>query len=103
MMRDTQRALDSARSTHSTDDRRCHCRRLLPGRLHAHGLRSRRRLGRRETGQRGGDALARDGFIPPVVPMDVLYLQRKFGGMFLLGARLRAKLPVRDIMERYLD
>jgi predicted unusual protein kinase regulating ubiquinone biosynthesis (AarF/ABC1/UbiB family) len=52
--------------------------------------------------QRGGEALARDGFIPPVVPMDVLYLQRKFGGMFLLGARLRAKLPVREIMERYL-
>jgi predicted unusual protein kinase regulating ubiquinone biosynthesis (AarF/ABC1/UbiB family) len=53
--------------------------------------------------QRGGEALARDGFIPPVVPMDVLYLQRKFGGMFLLGARLRAKLPVREIMEQYLD
>jgi predicted unusual protein kinase regulating ubiquinone biosynthesis (AarF/ABC1/UbiB family) len=53
--------------------------------------------------QRGGEALARDGFIPPVVPMDVLYLQRKFGGMFLLGARLRAKLPVREIIERYLD
>ena len=53
--------------------------------------------------QRGGEVLARDGFIPPVVPMDVLYLQRKFGGMFLLGARLRAQLPVADIMARYLD
>ncbi len=52
--------------------------------------------------QRGGEALARDGFIPPVVPMDVLYLQRKFGGMFLLGARLRAKLPVARIMVPYL-
>ncbi len=53
--------------------------------------------------QRGGEALARDGFIPPVVPMDVLYLQRKFGGMFLLGARLRAKLPVAKIMAPYLE
>jgi predicted unusual protein kinase regulating ubiquinone biosynthesis (AarF/ABC1/UbiB family) len=53
--------------------------------------------------QRGGEALARDGFIPPVVPMDVLYLQRKFGGMFLLGARLRAKLPVAQIMAPYLE
>ena len=52
--------------------------------------------------QRGGEALARDGFVPPVVPMDVLYLQRKFGGMFLLGARLRAKLPVARIMAPYL-
>jgi predicted unusual protein kinase regulating ubiquinone biosynthesis (AarF/ABC1/UbiB family) len=51
--------------------------------------------------QCGGEALARDGFIPPVVPMDVLYLQRKFGGMFLLGARLRAKLPVAQIMAPY--
>jgi predicted unusual protein kinase regulating ubiquinone biosynthesis (AarF/ABC1/UbiB family) len=53
--------------------------------------------------QRGGEALARDGFIPPVVPMDVLYLQRKFGGMFLLGSRLRTKLPVADIMAPYLE
>ncbi|KIN73452.1 ABC1 kinase family protein [Sulfitobacter guttiformis] len=53
--------------------------------------------------QRGGEALARDGFIPPVVPMDVLYLQRKFGGMFLLGARLGTKLPVADMMRRYLE
>tara|TARA_R110002020_G_scaffold52767_2_gene147989 strand:+ start:6528 stop:7847 length:1320 start_codon:yes stop_codon:yes gene_type:complete len=52
--------------------------------------------------QRGGEALARDGFVPPVLPMDVLYLQRKFGGMFLLGARLKVRLPVADIMRAYL-
>lgn len=52
--------------------------------------------------QRKGEALARDGFVPPAVPMDVLYLQRKFGGMFLLGARLRAKLPVADMLATYL-
>ena len=52
--------------------------------------------------QRGGEALARDGFVPPVLPMDVLYLQRKFGGMFLMGARLKVRLPVADIMRAYL-
>ena len=46
-----------------------------------------------------GEALARDGFVPPVVPMEVLYLQRKFAGMFLLGARLRAQLPVADMLR----
>jgi predicted unusual protein kinase regulating ubiquinone biosynthesis (AarF/ABC1/UbiB family) len=53
--------------------------------------------------QRQGEALARDGFVPPVVPMDVLYLQRKFGGMFLLGSKLGAKLPVADMLAPYLD
>ncbi|WP_299028607.1 AarF/ABC1/UbiB kinase family protein [uncultured Sulfitobacter sp.] len=50
-----------------------------------------------------GETLARDGFVPPAVPMDVLYLQRKFGGMFLLGARLRAKLPVADMLAPYIE
>ena len=49
-----------------------------------------------------GEALARDGFVPPVLPMEVLYLQRKFAGMFLLGARLRAKLPVADMLRAHL-
>ena len=53
--------------------------------------------------QRRGEALAKSGFVPPAVPMDVLYLQRKFGGMFLLGARLRAKLPVADMLAPYLS
>jgi predicted unusual protein kinase regulating ubiquinone biosynthesis (AarF/ABC1/UbiB family) len=53
--------------------------------------------------QQEGEALARDGFVPPLVPMDVLYLQRKFGGMFLLGARLRARLPVADMLAPYLN
>lgn len=49
-----------------------------------------------------GEALARDGFVPPVLPMEVLYLQRKFAGMFLLGARLKAKLPVADMLRARL-
>ena len=52
--------------------------------------------------QQEGEALAHDGFVPPVVPIDVLYLQRKIAGMFLLGARLRAKLPVAEILFRHL-
>ncbi|MEM6825484.1 MAG: AarF/ABC1/UbiB kinase family protein [Pseudomonadota bacterium] len=50
-----------------------------------------------------GRALAEAGYVPPPVPMDVLYLQRKFGGMFLLGSRLRAVLPVRDLLQDHLD
>ncbi|WP_299564126.1 AarF/ABC1/UbiB kinase family protein [uncultured Sulfitobacter sp.] len=52
--------------------------------------------------QQEGEALAHDGFVPPIVPIDVLYLQRKIAGMFLLGARLRAKLPVAEILFRHL-
>ncbi|MEM7489707.1 MAG: AarF/ABC1/UbiB kinase family protein [Pseudomonadota bacterium] len=50
-----------------------------------------------------GEALARDGFIPPPVPMDILYLQRKMGGMTLLAARLGARVSVADLMAPYLD
>ncbi|MEM9148354.1 MAG: AarF/ABC1/UbiB kinase family protein [Pseudomonadota bacterium] len=47
-----------------------------------------------------GSALADDGFVPPPVPMDVLYLQRKFGGTFLLAGRLHAKLPLESMIEQ---
>jgi predicted unusual protein kinase regulating ubiquinone biosynthesis (AarF/ABC1/UbiB family) len=52
--------------------------------------------------QARGAALAESGFVPPPVPMDVLYLQRKFAGIFLLAAKLRARLPVRSLLEPYL-
>ena len=52
--------------------------------------------------QKAGEALAQDGFVPPVLQMDVLYLQRKFAGMFLLGARLKVRLPVADMLRAYL-
>jgi len=48
-------------------------------------------------------ALAKAGYVPPTIPMDVLYLQRKFGGMFLLGSRLGAVLPVGRLMQRHLQ
>jgi len=43
-----------------------------------------------------GIALAEAGYCPPEPPMDVLYLQRKLGGMSLLATRLGAVLPLRD-------
>lgn len=52
--------------------------------------------------QREGIALAEDGFIPPPVPVDVLFLQRKFGGIFLLASRLGAGVKVRSLIETYL-
>ncbi|MEL6618626.1 MAG: AarF/ABC1/UbiB kinase family protein [Pseudomonadota bacterium] len=52
--------------------------------------------------QQAGEALAADGFVPPPVPLDLLYVQRKVAGMFLLAARLRARLPVADLIAPYL-
>jgi predicted unusual protein kinase regulating ubiquinone biosynthesis (AarF/ABC1/UbiB family) len=52
--------------------------------------------------QSEGMALAQDGFVPPPLPMDALFLQRKFAGMFLLAARLRAQVDVVGLMKRWL-
>ena len=49
-----------------------------------------------------GRALAEDGFVPPPVPVDVLLLQRKFGGIFLLAARLQAQVDVPALLRRYV-
>jgi predicted unusual protein kinase regulating ubiquinone biosynthesis (AarF/ABC1/UbiB family) len=51
---------------------------------------------------REGAALAQAGYVPPPLPMDSLYLQRKFGGMFLLADRLGASVPVRDQLARFV-
>ena len=53
-----------------------------------------------KTLQSKGAALAKDGFIPPPLPMDALFLQRKFAGMFLLAARLRARVGVVSLIEK---
>lgn len=55
-----------------------------------------------KTLQARGMALAENGFVPPEVPMDVLFFQRKFAGMFLLAARLRARVDVTGLLGRYL-
>jgi len=52
--------------------------------------------------QAEGMALAEDGFVPPPLPIDALFLQRKFGGMFLLAAKLKVRVPVADLIERHL-
>jgi predicted unusual protein kinase regulating ubiquinone biosynthesis (AarF/ABC1/UbiB family) len=52
--------------------------------------------------QAEGMALAQSGFIPPPLPIDVLLLQRKFGGMFLLAARLNAKVDVVGLLHAHL-
>jgi predicted unusual protein kinase regulating ubiquinone biosynthesis (AarF/ABC1/UbiB family) len=52
--------------------------------------------------QKQGMQLAQDGFVPPPLPIDALYIQRKFGGIFLLAAKLGATVPVLDLLQRYL-
>lgn len=52
--------------------------------------------------QAEGMALFADGFSPPLVPVDILLIQRKFAGLFLLGARLGAKVNVGEILHRRL-
>ena len=52
--------------------------------------------------QNEGIALNEAGFIPEPLPMDVLYLQRKFAGMFLLCARLESRVPLLEMLERHL-
>ena len=47
-------------------------------------------------------SLAKDGFIPPPLPIDVLLLQRKFGGMFLLAAKLTARVDVVSLVADHL-
>ncbi|WP_299689409.1 AarF/ABC1/UbiB kinase family protein [uncultured Tateyamaria sp.] len=54
--------------------------------------------------QAEGEALARAGFVPTEpVPLDLLFVQRKVAGMFLLAARLGATVPVRDLLAPHLD
>lgn len=53
--------------------------------------------------QAEGMALAEEGFVPPPVPMDVLFIQRKLGGMFLLATRLGARVALRDLLEAHLS
>lgn len=52
--------------------------------------------------QAEGEALARENPVPPTPSMDALYLQRKFGGMFLLATRLGARVAVRALLSRWI-
>lgn len=53
--------------------------------------------------QDAGMALAEDGFVPPPVPIDILLLQRKFSGVFLLANRLGAKLDLKGLLDRFMS
>ncbi|MEM0990483.1 MAG: hypothetical protein AAGK00_16560 [Pseudomonadota bacterium] len=49
-----------------------------------------------------GARLAAEDFVPSPVPMDILFLQRKVAGTFLLANRLSARVPVRALAERFV-
>ena len=44
-------------------------------------------------------AMAETGYAPRPLPMDLLYLQRKVAGMFLLARRLQARVPVQHLLR----
>jgi hypothetical protein len=45
-----------------------------------------------------GIAIATDRDFWHIPPIDVLFLQRKFGGLFLLGSRLKARVDVAGLL-----
>lgn len=47
-------------------------------------------------------ALVKDGYVPPPLPIDFLFVQRKLAGMFLLAARLRARVDVNGLVAPYV-
>lgn len=49
-----------------------------------------------------GLAIAADRDFWHIPPIDVLFLQRKFGGLFLLGSRLRARVDMGTLLAPYL-
>ncbi|MDP5360338.1 MAG: AarF/ABC1/UbiB kinase family protein [Paracoccaceae bacterium] len=53
--------------------------------------------------QAAGIALAEDGFVPPPLPIDVLLLQRKFGGIFLLASLLGAQIDLSGYLGKYTN
>jgi predicted unusual protein kinase regulating ubiquinone biosynthesis (AarF/ABC1/UbiB family) len=46
-----------------------------------------------------GRILAEGQYVPPPLPMDLLFIQRKVAGMFLLATRLKARVRVRSVIE----
>ena len=49
-----------------------------------------------------GERLGADRSFATIPPMEVLYIQRKGAGMYLLGARLRARVSVADLFAPHL-
>ncbi len=53
--------------------------------------------------QAEGVKLAESGFIPPPTPIDVLFVQRKLAGVFLIAANLKAQVPLHRALWDRLD
>jgi predicted unusual protein kinase regulating ubiquinone biosynthesis (AarF/ABC1/UbiB family) len=51
--------------------------------------------------QAAGQALADDGYVPEPVPLDLLFVQRKIAGIFLLATRLGARVPAQRLILQY--
>lgn len=49
-----------------------------------------------------GLELSSSKHVPPPMPIDSLFLQRKFAGMFLIASRLRARVPITRMLSAYL-
>ncbi len=49
-----------------------------------------------------GMALGRNRSIQHIPPSEVLYLQRKAAGLFLLATRLKAHVTLRDLFQRFV-
>ncbi|MEY8832254.1 AarF/ABC1/UbiB kinase family protein, partial [Phaeobacter italicus] len=49
-----------------------------------------------------GLALMEGRVAPPAVPMDVLFVQRKLGGLVLLATKLGARVDLRSLLDPYL-
>lgn len=50
----------------------------------------------------GGLAIGQERSFWHIPPMDTLFLQRKFGGVYMLASRLKARVNVRALMQPYL-
>lgn len=48
-----------------------------------------------------GLAMADDRSYVPLPPIDTLFLQRKIGGMYLLATRLKARVDINSLLQRY--
>ena len=51
---------------------------------------------------RAGMAMAEERDFIHVPPIETLFLQRKFGGLFLLASRLRARVDIAKLIERHI-
>ncbi|MEL7116644.1 MAG: AarF/ABC1/UbiB kinase family protein, partial [Pseudomonadota bacterium] len=53
--------------------------------------------------QQAGQVLAESGYVPPPMPLDLLFVQRKIAGIFLLATRIKARVEVRSMLERFVS